>query len=46
MAELKMKEEELTTSELASYGIPPKQPDGPRLVKSQESETRADSRRL
>jgi len=29
MAELKTKEGELTTADLASYGIPPKQPDGP-----------------
>jgi hypothetical protein len=39
MAELKIREEELTTGELASYGIPPKQPDRPKLVKSQEPET-------
>jgi hypothetical protein len=40
MAELlKTKEEELTTGELASYGIPPKQPDGPKLVKVQAMET-------
>jgi hypothetical protein len=39
MAELKTKEEELTTGDLASYGIPPKQPDGPKLVKGQEPET-------
>ena len=39
MAELKTKEEELTTADLASYGIPPKQPDGPKLVKGQEPET-------
>jgi hypothetical protein len=39
MAELKTKEEELTTAELASYGIPPKQPDRPKLEKSQEPET-------
>jgi hypothetical protein len=39
MAELQAKEEELSTGELASYGIPPKQPDGPKLVKSQEPET-------
>jgi hypothetical protein len=36
MAELKTKEGELTTAELASYGIAQKQPDGPKLVKSQE----------
>jgi hypothetical protein len=40
MAELlKTKEEELTTADLASYGIPPKQPEGPKLVKGQEAET-------
>jgi len=39
MAELKTKEEELTTAELANYGIPPKQPDGPKLVKGKEPET-------
>ena len=39
MAELKTKEGELTTADLASYGIPPKQPDGPKLVKGQEPET-------
>ena len=39
MAELKRKEEELTTAELASYGIPEKQPEGPKLVKSPEPET-------
>ena len=38
MAELKRKEEELTTAELASYGIAQKQPDGPKLVKGQELE--------
>jgi hypothetical protein len=36
MAELKTKEEELTAGDLASYGIPPKQSDGPKLVKGQE----------
>jgi hypothetical protein len=39
MAELKTKEEELTTAELANYGIPPRQPDGPKLVKGKEPET-------
>jgi hypothetical protein len=39
MAELKRKEEELTTAELASYGIPPKEPEGPKLVKGQEPAT-------
>jgi hypothetical protein len=39
MAELKRKEEELTTAELASYGVEQKQPEGPKLVKGQEPET-------
>jgi hypothetical protein len=39
MAEVKRKEEELTTAELASYGVAKKQPDGPKLVKGQEPET-------
>jgi hypothetical protein len=39
MAELKRKEEELTTAELASYGIPAKEPEGPKLVKGQETAT-------
>ena len=39
MAELKRKEEELTSAELASYGVLPKQPDGPKLVKTDEPET-------
>src|SRR5450755_2174482 len=40
MAELlRTKEEELTTADLASYGIAQKQPDGPKLVKGQETET-------
>jgi hypothetical protein len=39
MAELKKIEEEVPTAELASDGIPPKQPDGPKLVKGQEPET-------
>jgi hypothetical protein len=34
MAELlKTKEAELTTADLANYGIAQKQPDGPQLVK-------------
>jgi len=37
MAELlKTREEELTTADLASDDIPPKQPEGPKLVKGQE----------
>lgn len=39
MADLKTKEGELTPAELATYGIPPKQPDGPRLVTGREPET-------
>jgi len=39
MAELKTKEGELTTADLASYGIPPKQRDGRQLVKGQEPKT-------
>jgi len=39
MAELKRIEEELPTADLASYGIPAKQPEGPKLVKGQEPET-------
>jgi hypothetical protein len=39
MTELKRIEEEMSTAELASYGIPAKQPDRPKLVKSQEPET-------
>jgi hypothetical protein len=39
MAELKTKEEELSTGELASYGILQEQPDGPKLVKGHEPET-------
>jgi hypothetical protein len=39
MAELKTKERELTTADLASYGIPSKQPDGPTLVKGQKPES-------
>jgi len=38
MAELKRKEEGLTTAELASYGIPQNQPDGPKLVTGQAVE--------
>jgi hypothetical protein len=41
MAELKTKDEELTTAELASHGLPPTHPDGPKLVKGQEPETLA-----
>jgi hypothetical protein len=40
MAELRRNEEELPTAALASYGIPAKEPEGPKLVKGQEPETR------
>jgi hypothetical protein len=39
MAELKRIEEELPTAELVRDGNPPKQPEGPKLVKGQEPET-------
>ena len=40
MAELlNTKEAELTTADLARYGIPPKQPEGSKLVKGQEPQT-------
>jgi hypothetical protein len=39
MAEPRRKEEELTTSEPASYEVVQKQPDRPKLVKDQEPET-------
>ena len=39
MAEVKKKEEELTTADLASYSIPPEQTEGLKLVKGQEPET-------
>jgi hypothetical protein len=39
MAELKGKEGELTTADLASYGVAQKQPEGPKLVKGQEPKT-------
>jgi len=39
MAELKTKEEELTTADLANYSTAQKQPDGPKLVKGHEPET-------
>jgi hypothetical protein len=35
MPELKMKEEQLTTAELASYGIAQQEADGPKLVKGE-----------
>ena len=39
MAELKRKEGELTTADLAGHGVAQKQPDGPKLVKGQEPKT-------
>jgi hypothetical protein len=39
MAELRTKEGDLTTADLASFGILPKQPEGPKLVKGQEPKT-------
>ena len=39
MAELRKIEKGVPTAELAGDGIPPKQPDGPKLVKGQEPET-------
>jgi hypothetical protein len=38
MAEPKIEEGRLTAADLASYGIEPRQADGPRLVKGQELE--------
>ena len=38
MDELKTKEGELTTADLASHVIAQKQPNGPKLVKGQEPE--------
>ena len=39
MAEPKRIDEGLQTAEVAGDGIPPKQPDGPKLVRVQEPET-------
>jgi hypothetical protein len=39
MAELKRIDEEFPAAELATQGIPPKQPEGPKLVKVEEAET-------
>jgi hypothetical protein len=39
MAELRRIDEGFPTAGLATYGIPPKQPEGPKLVKGQEAET-------
>jgi len=39
MAELQTKEGELTPAELATYGIEPRQPGGPKRVKGQDQET-------
>jgi hypothetical protein len=38
MAELKRIDEEFPTAEVAADGNPPKQPEGPKLVKGQEPE--------
>ena len=40
MAELKRIEEEVPTAEFASPAFPAKEPEGPKLVKGQEPETR------
>ncbi|MGA2647694.1 MAG: hypothetical protein ABSF15_23580 [Candidatus Sulfotelmatobacter sp.] len=39
MAELRRIDEGFPATGLATYGIPPKQPEGPKLVKGQEAET-------
>ena len=39
IAQPKRQEADRLTAELATYGISPKQPDGPKLVKGQERET-------
>ena len=39
MAELKRIEEELPAAGLASYSTPPKEPEGPKLVKGPEPQT-------
>jgi hypothetical protein len=39
MAELKIEERELTTADLASFGVAQEQPDGSRLLKGTEPET-------
>src|ERR1039458_6029124 len=39
MAELKIEERELTTADLASFGVAHEQPDEPRLLKGTGSET-------
>jgi hypothetical protein len=40
MAELKRIEQDVPTAELASAAFPAKEPEGPKLVKGQEPETR------
>ena len=40
MAELKRIEEEVPTADLASAALPAKEPEGPKLVKGREAETR------
>ena len=39
MAELETKEGPLTTAELAKFGIPPTQHEGPQLAKGQAAKT-------
>jgi hypothetical protein len=39
MAELKIKDDELTTAELATFGVLPPEPEKPKLVKSAAPET-------
>ncbi len=39
IAELETKGDKLTTAELATYGISPKPPGEPKVVKGQEPET-------
>jgi hypothetical protein len=39
MAELKRIDDEFPTAEVAGVGNPPRQPEGPKLVKGQEPET-------
>jgi hypothetical protein len=38
MAELKIRDGDFTAANMASYGVVPKQPDGPMLVSAQEAE--------
>jgi hypothetical protein len=43
MAELNAKDEELSTGELATYGISPKQPDELKVVKNSEESKKKES---